>query len=95
MSSTTVDMGTGWDHAEPTEEKGVVRVRRKGEEYSGMTATSDLYVVHLEVQIEADSAEEAADQAMRFRDAIGMAEDTDAALERLDFSWHLHGPNGC
>ena len=56
----------------------------------------------MELQVKADSAAEAAQLSMRWRDAIGMGEwdedgtvSRDAALGRLDFHWHLHHPWGC
>jgi hypothetical protein len=53
------------------------------------------YAVAFTLFLDADSPEQASDRAMRFRNAIGFAEDTNAALDQLGFYWHLHDHDGC
>lgn len=43
---------------------------------------------------EAKDAEEAGEQAMRYRRAVAEAEDPDG-VDGLDFLWHLHDHDGC
>ena len=56
---------------------------------------SATYTVMMELQVEASSPEEASDLAMRWRDAVGLHADTNAALDRLPHVFHLHHPWGC
>ena len=55
--------------------------------------TDDIWVVTMELNVEAPSADEALERAMRWRDVVAVSEDSPQAA--LDFGWHLHHPWGC
>lgn len=87
---TTIDTINPYHEPEPTHLEGIAICGPAIGEDEG-----NLYEVTLTLQVNAASPEEASDRAMRFRDAIGCADDTTAALKKLDFWLHLHHPDGC
>ncbi len=77
-------MGTAWHtDREDTEEAGVYRINENH------------CSVILDSTVETHSAAEAVELAMRCRDAIDMAQDTNVTLTTIDAYWHIHHPWGC
>jgi hypothetical protein len=98
LRSTTVDLGEGWENAEPTEIDGIVRIHRKGDLWPwGEPMETDTYVVSFTATIDADSAEQASERAMHLREWLV---NRDWIREKVPdfaptFDWHLHDHDGC